>query len=98
MANNKWIKWVVGLSSTALFAGFIGINANQHTQSAETARSGQISDSDRVEANHSDDWFQTGDDESFPWDLSEPGNSGDFGDSGGASHAPPFGRMRSHAS
>lgn len=38
MAQQKWIKWIVGLSGVAVFTGFVGlISANGETKSAPTS-------------------------------------------------------------
>ena len=34
MANNKWIKWCVGLSGAALFAGFVGFISHENPAAA----------------------------------------------------------------
>lgn len=37
MAQQKWIKWIVGLSGVAVFTGFVGlISANGETKPAPT--------------------------------------------------------------
>lgn len=37
MADHKWIKWVVGLSSVAVFTGLVGLNAGHSSPSGQTA-------------------------------------------------------------
>ncbi|MBB6735031.1 hypothetical protein [Cohnella zeiphila] len=34
MANNKWVKWCVGLSGAALFAGFVGFISREDPAAA----------------------------------------------------------------
>ena len=41
MANNKWTKWCVGVSSAALFVGLIGLNAS-HSDAANPSSSPMI--------------------------------------------------------
>ncbi|WP_284644563.1 hypothetical protein [Paenibacillus silviterrae] len=37
MADHKWIKWVVGVSSVAVFTGLVGLNAGHSSPSGQTA-------------------------------------------------------------
>lgn len=108
MAQQKWIKWIVGLSGVALFSGFVGL-ISAHGESAADKTAGQTdgtiaqSGGDDV----TDQWQSQSDSGSGGGvgsrggrgGLSDNGGSGGLGgDSGGQSEFGGQGSMRTHAS
>ncbi|MCC3373917.1 hypothetical protein [Cohnella sp. REN36] len=91
MANPKWIKWAVGLSSVALFAGFVGYISDEGTSgAASSVPSAAFSDSSRPDSSSSGEWTSNGND-------NFGGNSSDMLPGGGRSGGG-FGRMRTRGS
>jgi hypothetical protein len=97
MAANKWTKWFVGLSSTALFTFIIGMNASHSSQSSQLpAKSSSNVDS----SNLSNQWMnqdQSSSDGSTD-DSSEPQDSGVQMDSSQGPQSRESGGMRTQAS
>ncbi|SFA72049.1 hypothetical protein SAMN05216312_101112 [Cohnella sp. OV330] len=82
MAQQKWMKWIVGLSGVALFTGFVGlISANGETVSDTTAgQAGSQSGSSIAQGDDqvTDQWqSQTNDGQT------NDGQTGGFGRRGG---------------
>jgi hypothetical protein len=62
MANPKWVKWVVGISSVALFTGMVGVFNHSETTSAASPASSDIINSsptdESIQDGSSSDSFQ----------------------------------------
>ncbi|MDG0792066.1 hypothetical protein OMP38_15235 [Cohnella ginsengisoli] len=112
MAQQKWIKWIVGLSGVALFTGFVGlVSANGDTKPAATTdQSGSQSNSSIAQDDDqvTDQWQsqtddgQTNDGQTGGFGRRGRGRFGDM-DSGsiGSDNQIPSdsqGSMRTHAS
>lgn len=109
MANNKWTKWCVGVSSAAVFVGLIGLNAN-HSDAADPSSSSSSSSSSSTASESAQNSGQ------FTYDhqvterrprfedfngndgSDSPGAGYDGGDSGAGPQSGEFGGMRSRAS
>lgn len=95
MANNKWTKWIVGLSGAVLFSGFVGYLSREGTAGTVT---------DRPDLSVQDD-FQTNDSgssssgsEGWIGHRGPGGFSGDFGGDSGQADSSSGGRMRTRGS
>lgn len=108
MAQQKWMKWIVGLSGVALFTGFVGlISANGETASDTTAgQAGSQSGSSIAQGDDqvTDQWqSQTDEGQTGGFGRRGGGRFGDMGSdsSGGTESQIPSdtqGSMRTHAS
>ncbi|MFC3800404.1 hypothetical protein [Cohnella sp. GCM10012308] len=102
MAQQKWIKWIVGLSGVALFTGFVGlVSAKGETTSttpAESSNSSIAQGDDQV----TDQWqSQTDDGQTGGFGRRGGGRFGDTDAGSGTSNQIPSdnqGSMRTHAS
>ncbi|WP_217596741.1 hypothetical protein [Cohnella sp. GbtcB17] len=103
MAQQKWIKWIVGLSGVAVFTGFVGlISANGETKSTPTidqSGSSIAQGDDPI----TDQWqSQTDEDRTGGFGRRGGGGFGGMGsDDGGTESQIPSGgqgSMRTHAS
>ncbi|CAI6080603.1 hypothetical protein [Cohnella sp. JJ-181] len=102
MAQQKWIKWVVGLSGVALFTGFVGLISAQGETPPEApadTTTGSFAQNDDQVTNQ----WQSQTDAGQPGGFGRRGaiRSGDTGsDSGtsGQSETGGQGSMRTHAS
>lgn len=102
MAQQKWIKWIVGLSGVAVFTGFVGlISANGETKPAPTidqSGSSIAQGDDQI----TDQWqSQTDEGQSGGFERRGGRRFGDMGSGGGTENQMPSngqGSMRTHAS
>ncbi|GLX70360.1 hypothetical protein [Paenibacillus glycanilyticus] len=94
MANPKWVKWVVGISSVALFTGMVGV-INHSSAPSTTAPAS----SDVLNSGPSDENMQ-GDDsaDSFQQRSFGGGRGRGFGSESGAGSGSSDEGMRTHAS
>lgn len=108
MANNKWTKWIVGLSGAVLFSGFVGYLSN-HGAAEMTSGGAGPSYSDDSSSNSLQDSFDSQSGSSSGDQSGSSAFGGGFGDNGGqgfmggdsgqSNSGSAFGgRMRSHAS
>ncbi len=105
MANNKWTKWCVGVSSAALFVGLIGLNAS-HSDAANPSSSSSSSTASESAQNSGQFTYDHQGTERRPRfedfngndGSASPGTGYDGGDSGAGPQSGEFGGMRSHAS
>lgn len=107
MANNKFVKWAVGLSGVALFTGFVGIIQQNDQSNAAIQASEQATNSDFNSSSPSQNSTQGS--VRDEWANSANGYTGGAG-SGLQSGSPGFsntlpsdgrmrgGKVRSHAS
>ncbi|MCM3702785.1 hypothetical protein [Paenibacillus macerans] len=105
MANNKWTKWCVGVSSAALFVGLIGLNtshsdaANPSSSSSSSTASESAQNSDQFTYDHQGtDRRPRFEDFNGNDGSASPGTSYDSGNSGSGPESDEFSGMRSHAS
>lgn len=112
MANNKWIKWIVGLSGAALFSGLVGFISNEGTANANaTGGPSAVLSPDGGQDSVTDQWnADDGSQGSVPDDGSNDsgsgfgrrgagdGFSGSYGGDAGQDGSSFGGRMRTRAS
>ncbi|GIO15072.1 hypothetical protein J19TS2_46270 [Cohnella xylanilytica] len=112
MANNKWIKWIVGLSGAALFSGLVGFLSNEGAATATaTAGPSAVQSPDSGQDSLKDQWnADDGAQDAVPDDGSGDtgsgfgrrgagdGFSGSYGGDAGQDGSSFGGRMRTRAS
>ena len=95
MAKNKGLKWIVGLSSVAVFTGFVGLSQKYDQSQSNVATTNATQNNDENGSYFPDDHSQTWDN-SGSWSDSDNGDGFQGGFSGNENS--DNNQIRGHAS